>query len=117
MATRRTVGPSTSLAARGRARCCRRSLGRPADRAPEVLEPADAMRAPELSVLSALAHGDSPNAVPIAFAALSAPAQLDEERALYRFRPGCSCSKRSRSRATCEATCSSSATGKQAQPA
>jgi hypothetical protein len=50
---------------------------------PVVIDPREASRRPELSVLSAMAHGDSEIGAAIAMAALPALGGLDEERARF----------------------------------
>ncbi|WP_437628102.1 DUF4351 domain-containing protein [Sorangium sp. So ce1151] len=56
-------------------------LGREA--VPVVTDPAEAVRRPELAVLSALAHGSSEQGATIAAAALPAIRGLDEDRARF----------------------------------
>jgi len=51
------------------------------DTIPRILDPAQAHGVPELAVLSALAHADSQDAVPIALAALETFGSLDDDRA------------------------------------
>ena len=53
------------------------------DRIPRITDPEAARRAPELAVLSALAHGGDPDAEPIALAALTALADLDNDRETF----------------------------------
>jgi hypothetical protein len=50
---------------------------------PVVTDPDLARRKPELSVLSAMAHGKGDEAVPVALAALAGTASLDEERSVF----------------------------------
>ena len=49
---------------------------------PRIIDPEAARAAPELAVLSALAHGDEPGGEEVALAALAAASSLDEERRL-----------------------------------
>lgn len=53
------------------------------DRIPRITDPDHARRVPELAVLSALAHAGEPDAEPIALAALTALADLDNDRETF----------------------------------
>ena len=52
---------------------------------PEVTDPAEAKKATELSVLSAVAHGNGPNGLAVVQAALVALGRLDQEHAAVYF--------------------------------
>ncbi len=52
---------------------------------PEVTDPAEAKKATELSVLSAVAHGNGPNGLAVVQAALVALGRLDHEHAAVYF--------------------------------
>ena len=47
---------------------------------PRITDVEEAVEAPELAVLSALAHGNDPKGVEVVLAAVAASAGLDEER-------------------------------------
>jgi hypothetical protein len=52
---------------------------------PEVTDPAQAEHETELSILSAVAHGNGPNGLAVVFAALDALGRLDQEHAAVYF--------------------------------
>jgi hypothetical protein len=52
---------------------------------PVVTDEAEAMREAELSVLSAVAHGNGPEGLPVVLAALAALGRLDQEHAVVYF--------------------------------
>lgn len=52
---------------------------------PVVTDPAEAARRPELAVLSAMAHGDAPEAASIASALLPVLGRLDDEQARFYY--------------------------------
>ncbi|WP_437627894.1 hypothetical protein [Sorangium sp. So ce1151] len=52
---------------------------------PEITDPADAEKETELAVLSAVAHGNGPNGLPVVQAALVALGRLDQEHAMVYF--------------------------------
>ena len=53
------------------------------DQIPRITDLDEARRSPELAVLSAVAHGDEPGAEAIAFAALTATHDLDNDRGIF----------------------------------
>ena len=66
----------------GHARCLLRPVVLGPDQIPVITDPAEALRAPELAVLSVAAHGHEPGAEHIALAALIAARDLDSDRHL-----------------------------------
>ena len=66
----------------GHGRCLLRPLVLGPDQIPVITDPEEALRAPELAVLSVAAHGHEPGAEHIALAALSAVRDLDSDRHL-----------------------------------
>lgn len=66
----------------GHGRCVLRPVVLGPDQIPVITDPAEALRAPELAVLSVAAHGHEPGAEHIALAALSAVRDLDSDRHL-----------------------------------